>query len=153
MTRNVLKAIAYMFHRKGFLTKKLVVATITLMMMLYIDAACHIWDGMGVMLLVLLSIYVTGLYAIRYLEMKRIDEEQQKEKKAETHDGVGERMVNETEEERRQKPISGMEKGNNDGDECGNETVTETKDGGEEREGEDTERETDDEHKKREQNE
>ena len=58
MTRNVLKAIAYMFRRKGFLTRKLVVATITLMMMLYIDAACHIWDGMGLMLLVLLSIYV-----------------------------------------------------------------------------------------------
>ena len=95
--RNILEAFAYMFRRKGFLTRKLVVATLTLIMMLYIDATCHIWDGMGLILLVLLSVYVIGIYTLRYMELKRIDEEQLKEKnKADANDGMGERLATET---------------------------------------------------------
>lgn len=97
MIRNILEAFAYMFRRKGFLTRKIVVATLTLIMMLYIDATCHIWDGMGLILLVLLSIYVIGIYTLRYMELKRIDEEQLKEKnEADANDGVGERLATET---------------------------------------------------------
>ena len=97
MIRNILEAFAYMFRRKGFLTRKIVVATLTLIMMLYIDATCHIWDGMGLILLVLLSVYVIGIYTLRYMELKRIDEEQLKEKnEADANDGVGERQATET---------------------------------------------------------
>ena len=97
MIRNILEAFAYMFRRKGFLTRKIVVATLTLIMMLYIDATCHIWDGMGLILLVLLSIYVIGIYTLRYMELKRIDEEQLKEKnEADANDGMGERLATET---------------------------------------------------------
>ena len=97
MIRNILEAFAYMFRRKGFLTRKIVVATLTLIMMLYIDATCHIWDGMGLILLVLLSVYVIGIYTLRYMELKRIDEEQLKEKnEADANDGMGERLATET---------------------------------------------------------
>ena len=97
MIRNILEAFAYIFRRKGFLTRKIVVATLTLIMMLYIDATCHIWDGMGLILLVLLSVYVIGIYTLRYMELKRIDEEQLKEKnEADANDGMGERLATET---------------------------------------------------------
>ena len=97
MIRNILEAFSYIFRRKGFLTRKIVVATLTLIMMLYIDATCHIWDGMGLILLVLLSVYVIGIYTLRYMELKRIDEEQLKEKnEADANDGMGERLATET---------------------------------------------------------
>ena len=118
MIRNMLNAIAYMFRRKGFLTRKIVVATLTLIMMLYIDTACHIWDGMGLMLLVLLTVYVIGLYTIRYMDMKRIDEEQlRKQKEAETKDGVGESNAKETDGEMEANKINGMENEKDDGNE------------------------------------
>ena len=71
-TRDV---IAYMFHKRGFFTRKLVVGTMTLMMMLFLDIKCHVWDGMGMILLVLLTLYVVANYAVRYVERRREDEE------------------------------------------------------------------------------
>ena len=62
--------IVYIFTRKGFFTKKLVVATVTLIMMLYVDIKCHVWDGMGLILLVLLTLYVVMNYTMRYIEMR-----------------------------------------------------------------------------------
>ena len=69
------EVIAYMFHKKGFFTKKLVVGTMTLVMMLFLDIRCHVWDGLGIVLLVLLTLYVVANYMIRYIEMRKDDEE------------------------------------------------------------------------------
>ena len=74
---------AYMFKRKGFFTKKLVVSTLSFLMMLYVDIQCQIWEGMGIILLVLLFVYVLGNYIIRYIELKREDEELNDKKKIE----------------------------------------------------------------------
>lgn len=71
--------LSYMFLRKGFFTKRLVVATVTWIMMLFVDIRCGIWDGMGLCLLVLLSLYVIANYIIRYMDLKREDEEKDKE--------------------------------------------------------------------------
>lgn len=71
------RALSYMFHRKGFLTKRMVVATLLLILMLYVDIKCHIWSGVAPMLLVILSLYVLGVIIIRYIELKREDEEMQ----------------------------------------------------------------------------
>ena len=71
-TREV---IAYMFQKRGFFTRKLVVGTMTLVMMLFLDIKCHIWDGMGMILLVLLTLYVVANYMVRYIEMRKEDEE------------------------------------------------------------------------------
>lgn len=69
------EATAYMFRRKGFFTKKLVVGTMTLAMMLFLDIKCHIWNGMGMILLVLLTMYVVASYMVRYIETNKEDEE------------------------------------------------------------------------------
>ena len=45
------------------------------MMMLFLDIKCHIWDGMGMILLVLLTLYVVANYMVRYIEMRKEDEE------------------------------------------------------------------------------
>ena len=45
--------------------------------MLYVDIKCHIWSGVAPMLLVILSLYVLGIIIIRYIELKREDEEMQ----------------------------------------------------------------------------
>ena len=55
---KILTVLAYVFQRKGFFTKRLVVSTTTLLMMLYLDIQCGIWNGMGLVLLVLLTLYV-----------------------------------------------------------------------------------------------
>ena len=75
LLKKTREVTAYVFHRKGFFTKKLVVGTVTLMMMLFLDIKCHIWDGMGMILLVLLTLYVVANYMVRYIEMRREDEE------------------------------------------------------------------------------
>ena len=90
LLRKTLGVLAYVFKREGFFTKKLVVGTMTLIMMLFVDIQCGIWNGMGLMLLVLLTLYVICLYMIRYMEMKREDKRME-EKKGET-DGVGENV-------------------------------------------------------------
>lgn len=86
-TKQLLKKMgrvgAYMFKRKGFFTKKLVVSTLSFLMMLYVDIQCQIWEGMGIILLVLLFVYVLGNYIIRYIELKREDEELNDKKKIE----------------------------------------------------------------------
>lgn len=78
LLKKTWEVAAYMFRRKGFFTKKLVVGTATLMMMLFLDIKCHIWDGMGMILLVLLTLYVVANYVVRYIEMRREDEEKAK---------------------------------------------------------------------------
>ena len=95
LLRKTLEILAYVFKRDGFFTKKLVVGTMTLIMMLFVDIQCGIWNGMGLMLLVLLTLYVICLYMIRYMEMKREDKRME-EKKGET-DGVGENVKAEEE--------------------------------------------------------
>ena len=72
--KKTLNVLSYMFRRKGFITKRLVVATVTLMMMLFVDIKCGIWDGVGMCLLVLLSLYVICIYAIRWMDLKKEDE-------------------------------------------------------------------------------
>ena len=72
---KILTVLAYVFQRKGFFTKRLVVSTTTLLMMLYLDIQCGIWNGMGLVLLVLLTLYVVCNYILRYMEMKKEDEE------------------------------------------------------------------------------
>ena len=64
LLRKTLGVLAYVFKREGFFTKKLVVGTMTLIMMLFVDIQCGIWNGMGLMLLVLLTLYVICLYMI-----------------------------------------------------------------------------------------
>lgn len=76
--KKIWNVLSYMFLRKGFFTKRLVVATVTLIMMLFVDIRCGIWDGMGLCLLVLLSLYVICNYIIRYMDLKREDEENDK---------------------------------------------------------------------------
>ena len=76
--KKIWNMLSYMFLRKGFFTKRLVVATVTLIMMLFVDIRCGIWDGMGLCLLVLLSLYVICNYIIRYMDLKREDEENDK---------------------------------------------------------------------------
>ena len=97
-TREV---IAYMFQKRGFFTRKLVVGTMTLVMMLFLDIKCHVWDGMGMILLVLLTLYVVANYAVRYVEMRREDEEKKKDDRSGAEDasvdsdaetGVGEEL-------------------------------------------------------------
>ena len=72
--KKTLSVISYVFRRKGFFTKRLLVATVTWMMMLFVDVKCGIWDGMALGLLVLLSLYVIFNYVIRYMDIKREDE-------------------------------------------------------------------------------
>lgn len=100
--RKTWRVLAYMFKREGFFTKKLVVGTMTLIMMLFVDIQCGIWNGMGLMLLVLLTLYVICIYIIRFMEMKREDKRMEEGMKNETEnekeeeslvtetDGVGE---------------------------------------------------------------
>ncbi len=85
LLKKTREVTAYVFHRKGFFTKKLVVGTVTLMMMLFLDIKCHIWDGMGIILLVLLTLYVIANYMVRYIEMRKEDEEMSKGK---SHDSM-----------------------------------------------------------------
>ena len=86
-----------MFKREGFFTKKLVVGTMTLIMMLFVDIQCGIWNGMGLMLLVLLTLYVICIYIIRFMEMKREDKRMEEVKKNETeNEKEEESLVTET---------------------------------------------------------
>lgn len=76
-----------MFQTKGFFTKKLIVGTVTLLMMLYLDIMCHVWDGMGMILLIMLTLYVVANYMIRYVEMKKEEERKKKEGKELAEEG------------------------------------------------------------------
>ena len=78
LLKKTREVTAYVFHRKGFFTKKLVVGTVTLLMMLFLDIKCHIWDGMGMILLVLLTLYVVANYMVRYIEMRKEDDDMDK---------------------------------------------------------------------------
>ena len=75
MLKRTREITAYMLQRKGFFTKRLVVGTMTLAMMLFLDVKCHIWNGMGMTLLVLMTMFVVANYKARYMEMKEKDKE------------------------------------------------------------------------------
>lgn len=73
--KRIGRVVAYMFQRKDFFTKKLVVGTLTLAMLLYVDIKCQIWNSTGLLMLVILFSYVMGCYVLRFIELKKEDEE------------------------------------------------------------------------------